>query len=56
MEVLVALKGPGVILDIYKQTYLNGFPEAFKSIFGISWSEATPVIASIIADQFQGTL
>jgi hypothetical protein len=56
MEIFVALKGPGVILDVYKLTYLNGFSDAFKSIFGIPWSEATPVIAAVIADQFQGTL
>ena len=56
MEVLVALKGPGVLLDLYKQMYLIGFSEGFKSIFGLTWEEASPIIATIISEQFQGTL
>jgi hypothetical protein len=56
MEIFVALKGPGVILDLFKQMYLVGFSEGFKSIFGLTWEEASPVIASVISEQFQGTV
>lgn len=54
MEVLVALKGPGVLLELHKQTVANGFEKGFATVFGISWSEASPVIAKVVFDQIQG--
>ena len=44
METMVALKGPGVLLDIYTQTVRQGFEAGFQEIFGVSWAEASPVI------------
>lgn len=54
MEVLVALKGPGVLLDLHKETAINGFNSAFLSIFGIPWTEAAPIINKTIVDSLRG--
>lgn len=48
MEVLVAIKGPGIVLDLHKQTVLQGFEPAFQSLFGIEWSKASPLISKTI--------
>lgn len=53
MEILVALKGPGVMLDLFRETALQGFHPAFQSIFGISWSQASPIINKTIVELFQ---
>jgi hypothetical protein len=50
VEILVNLKGPGAIMNLYEevgkgQTFVN----AFKQEYGIAWSEACPIIASAIA-------
>jgi hypothetical protein len=48
MEVLVAIKGPGIVLDLHKQTVLQGFEPAFQSLFGIEWSKVSPLISKTI--------
>jgi len=48
MEVLVALKGPGVLLDLQRATVDKGFIAGFESIFGISWKDASPIISKTI--------
>ncbi len=48
MEVLVAIKGPGIVLDLHKQTASQGFEPAFQSLFGIEWSKASPIISKTI--------
>jgi len=53
MEIFVALKGPGVMLDLYRESALQGFEPAFQSIFGLSWGEASPVIVKTIVELFQ---
>jgi hypothetical protein len=53
MEIFVALKGPGVMLDLYRESALQGFEPAFQSIFGLPWSEASPVIVKTIVELFQ---
>lgn len=53
MEIFVALKGPGVLLDIHKETALNGFDAAFESIFGLPWSKASLIVTSTIVESFQ---
>jgi hypothetical protein len=53
IEILVALKGPGVMLDLFKESALQGFGPAFESIFNISWSEAAPIINRTIVELFQ---
>jgi hypothetical protein len=54
-EILVNIKGPAAIMKMYEnvgrgQTFL----EAFKQEYGISWSEACPIIASAIASELKG--
>ncbi|CAN1497687.1 hypothetical protein MCERE8_00408 [Candidatus Nanopelagicaceae bacterium] len=53
METLVALKGPGVLLELCKQTDEKGFEPAFFSIFGTTWKDAKPIIAKIIYENFR---
>lgn len=53
MEVLVALKGPGVLLDLHKETAINGFKPAFQKIFGVDWNEVAPIINKTIVDSLR---
>ena len=53
MEILVALKGPGVLLDLYRETALMGFESGFESAIGVSWQIAAPIINKTIVQQFQ---
>ena len=48
MEAMVAIKGPDVLLEIYKQTVRQGFEAGFKEIFGITWAEASPIISKTV--------
>jgi len=53
MEIFVALKGPGVMLDLFRENAVQGFEPAFQSIFGLTWAEAWPVINKTIVEIFQ---
>jgi hypothetical protein len=53
MEIFVALKGPGVMLDLFRESALQGFEPGFQSIFGITWTEASPIINKTIVELFQ---
>jgi hypothetical protein len=53
VEIFVALKGPGVMLDLFREYAVQGFEPAFQSIFGISWGEASPIINKTIVELFQ---
>jgi hypothetical protein len=53
MEIFVALKGPGVMLDLFRESALQGFESAFLSIFGVTWNDASPVINQTIVELFQ---
>jgi len=53
MEIFVALKGPGVMLDLFREYALQGFEPGFQSIFGITWAEASPIINKTIVELFQ---
>jgi hypothetical protein len=53
MEILVALKGTGVMLDLFRESALQGFEPAFQSIFGVTWTEASPIINKTIVELFQ---
>jgi hypothetical protein len=50
MEVLVAFKGPAILLDLHKQTTVLGFEDGFKSLFGVEWSKAYPIIGKIAVE------
>jgi hypothetical protein len=52
IEVLVALKGPDALTDIYENIALGkNFDQAFQDVYGISYESAKPILASIIVDQ-----
>ena len=53
MEIFVALKGPGVMLDLFRESALQGFEPGFQSVFGITWAEASPIINKSIVELFQ---
>ena len=53
IEIFVALKGPGIMLDLFRETALQGFEPAFQSLFGTPWSEASPAINKTIVELFQ---
>jgi hypothetical protein len=51
-EVLVALKGPGTAMQLYRDVAAGqSFNDAFAALYGISWAEAYKVIARVIAIQ-----
>ena len=53
MEVMVALKGPDVLLELHKQTVRQGFESGFQQIFGISWLDASPIINKTIVQMLR---
>jgi hypothetical protein len=53
VEIFVALKGPGVMLDLFREYAVQGFEPAFQSIFGVTWAEASPIINKTIVELFQ---
>ena len=53
MEILVAIKGPEVLLDLYRETALRGFESGFESAVGVSWKVASPIINKTIVKQLQ---
>ena len=51
-EVLVALKGPGTVMQLYRDVAAGQtFNDAFAALYGIAWGEAYKVIARAIAIQ-----
>jgi hypothetical protein len=52
MEILVALKGPDSLIAIYEYMATEKtFEQAFAAVYGISYEEAKPILAQIVADQ-----
>lgn len=52
VEILVALKGPGAVMDLWRITgQTRDFEAAFQTVFGISLDEAVPIMAEAIARQ-----
>ena len=52
IEILVALKGPDSLIDVY--LYIasgKSFSQAFELVYGISYEAAKPIITSIVVDQ-----
>jgi len=51
-EVLVALKGPGTAMQLYRDVAAGQtFSDAFAALYGISWADAHKTIARAIATQ-----
>jgi len=52
IEILVALKGPDSLTEVYEYMATEKtFEEAFEHIYGISYESAKPIITSIVVDQ-----
>jgi hypothetical protein len=52
IELLVALKGPDSLIDVYEQIATGkSFSQAFELVYGISYESAKPIITSIVVDQ-----
>ena len=54
MIVMVAIKGPNVMLEFHKQMSTGiGFEDAFKNIFGVTWANAQPELVRVLQDEFK---
>lgn len=52
IEILVALKGPDSLIEVYEYMATGKtFEQAFENIFGISYESAKPIITNIVVDQ-----
>jgi hypothetical protein len=52
IEILVALKGPDSLSDLYDYMATGKtFDQAFEHTYGISYEAAKPIITSIVVDQ-----
>ena len=52
--IMVALKGPSVMLDFHRDMSAGeSFENTFQRIFGQSWSSAAPVIGRVIYDMYK---
>ena len=55
IEALVAIKGPESIIEFHDQMSKKiGLENAFKNVYGISYSDAIPIIAKTVAANFNG--
>lgn len=53
-EILVALKGPRVVMRLYQEVARGQtFDEAFQSLYGLAWQDAYKIMARVIASQIQ---
>lgn len=53
MEILVSVGGPDSLIKLMnRMSEKQTFDKAFEYVYGISYSDATPIISKIIADQF----
>ncbi len=49
-EILASLKGPEGVMQLFRDVATGkSYEEAFKGIYGISWSEAVPIMAKTIS-------
>jgi len=54
IEILVAMKGPDVLIDMYAEMGKGkSFDDAFKDFFGITWNDAIPVLAKSVYKTLQ---
>jgi hypothetical protein len=52
IEILVALKGPDSLTEVYEYMATSKtFEQAFEHVYGISYEAAKPIITSIVVDQ-----
>lgn len=56
-EILVAMKGPESILNLYKQYLVSeSFESAFKDIYGVTWSEAYPYLWKAVNESVNSSI
>ena len=49
VEVLIAIKGPASVIDLFTDfAKVGDFDVSFKNIYGITWTEAEPLVAQAI--------
>ena len=54
VTIMVALKGPSVMLEFHKQMSAGiTYEDAFKNIFGASWASAQPKLVRVIKDEYK---
>jgi hypothetical protein len=50
VEILVALKGPNSLLELNSEIGMRkNFAKAFEYVYGISWSNAVPILAKVVS-------
>ena len=51
-EIMVSLKGPDSIIEQYKLVASGmSYPQAFETVFGISWEQGVGILAKVLAKQ-----
>ena len=56
VEALSAIAGPqGAMTVVTLLGRGQTFPQAFKSVYGISWAEAAPILAKVVAAEYAAT-
>ena len=56
VEALSAIAGPqGAMAVVTLLGRGQTFPQAFKSVYGISWAEAAPILAKVVAAEYAAT-
>jgi len=56
VEALSAIAGPqGAMAVVTLLGRGQSFPQAFKSVYGISWAEAAPILAKVVAAEYAAT-
>ena len=53
-EILVSVKGPEAVMNLYQDVGTGmTFAQSFQKEFGLSWTDALPLIAKVISDEIQ---
>ena len=56
-EILVALKGPASVINLFAEfVKISDFDQSFKNIYGITWTEAEPLVAQSIYEEINWLL
>ena len=54
VEIFVALKGPGIMLDFHKEMSAGAsFEATFQKMFGTTWTQAQPMMSKVILELYK---